>query len=154
MRYWSACHNNFVLPMTVVGCATDFATEREGGDYTIVISNDMVRPDWLPPHVTWIPWGDGDALPGGDEDQIPKAFTFRNMLPEDDFPHSIQSAIATPGCTFPFELPHVPEREAIDAAGRCTEDVMGDYYPVAAWCDRSTFIAGGWRACLEDVGGL
>jgi hypothetical protein len=155
MRYWSACHNNFVLPMTVVGCATDFATDRRGGDYTIVISNDMVRPDWLRPHVTWIPWGDGDALPGsGDEDQIPKMFTFRNMLPEDNFPYSIQSTIATLGCTFEFELPYVPEREEIDEAGMCAQAVMGDYYPVAAWCDKSTFIAGGWRACLKNVDGL
>jgi len=26
---------------------------------------------------------------------------------------------------------------------------MGDYYPVAAWCDKSTFVHGGWQACIE-----
>lgn len=83
VRYWSACHNDFQIPMTVIQCATDFATERKYGDYTIVITNDMVRPGWLSPHVTWMPWGDGDAVAGsGDEDQLPKLFFLRNMLPD------------------------------------------------------------------------
>lgn len=37
-----------------------------------------------------------------------------------------------------------------DAAGRCAEQVMGEYCPVAVWCDRSTFLAGGVRACLKE----
>lgn len=148
-RYWSACHNNFLTPMSVVACATDVFTEREGGYYTIVISNDQLRPDWLNPHVTWLPWGDGAAMPGsGDQDQIPKVFFLRNMLSADDFPYSIQQAIGA-DCTFDFQLPYVPYRYQVEEAGRCAEGIMGDYYPVAAWCDRSTFIAGGWRACLR-----
>jgi hypothetical protein len=26
---------------------------------------------------------------------------------------------------------------------------MGAYYPVALWCDKSTFIHGGWSACIQ-----
>jgi hypothetical protein len=26
---------------------------------------------------------------------------------------------------------------------------MGDYYPVALWCDKATFVAGGFDACLK-----
>jgi hypothetical protein len=26
---------------------------------------------------------------------------------------------------------------------------MGDYYPVALWCDKATFLAGGFDACLS-----
>jgi hypothetical protein len=155
MRYWSACHNDFVLPVSVVGCTTDFATSRQGGYYTIVISNDMVRPDWLPPNITWLPWGDGAAIPGsGDPDQIPKLFFFRNMLPAENFPYSIQEAKKKKGCTFDFQLPYVPKREDVDAAGMCIQSSMGDYYPVAAWCDRSTFMSGGWRTCLKGVDGM
>ena len=88
-------------------------------------------------------------MPGsGDQDQIPKVFFLRNMLPADDFPYSIQKAISA-GCTFDFELPYVPYRYQVEEAGICAQGEMGDYYPVAAWCDRSTFIAGGWRACLR-----
>jgi hypothetical protein len=152
MRYWSACLTDFILPISVVSCATDFETARRGGYYTMVISNDIARPRWLPPNVTWFPWGDGAAIPdSGDPDQVPKLFFFRNMLPAEDFPYSIQEAKAQPGCTFDFQLPIVPKREEIDASGMCIQDVMGDYYPVAAWCDRSTFVHGGWRACLKNV---
>jgi hypothetical protein len=26
---------------------------------------------------------------------------------------------------------------------------MKEYYPDAVWCDRSTFIHGGWQACIK-----
>ena len=31
-----------------------------------------------------------------------------------------------------------------------TQKIMGDYYPVTVWCDKSAFVRGGWRACLAD----
>lgn len=53
------------------------------------------------------------------------------------------------GCTFPFELPYIPKREDMDKAGQCAQQVMRDYYPAAVWCDKSTFVHGGWRACVK-----
>jgi hypothetical protein len=29
---------------------------------------------------------------------------------------------------------------------------MGDYYPVAVWCDVDTFRSGGWRGCFRAAG--
>ena len=71
------------------------------------------------------------------------------MLPAANFPYAIQNAWAA-GCTFDFTFPNFPVRSAIDEEGPCAQQVMGDYYPVAAWCDKSTFIDGGFRACLDD----
>ena len=113
---------------------------REGGDYTIVISDDLLRPDRLRPNINWLPWGD---------EHYPKLVFFRNMLPAPDFRFAIQNAVAA-GCTFDFTLQHLPDRDAIDAMGPCGKQVMGDYYPDAVWCDKSTFIAGGWQACIRQ----
>lgn len=73
---------------------------------------------------------------------------FRNMLPASNFRFAIQNAIKA-GCTFDFNLPYLPDRQLVDRAGKCAQRAMGDYYPVAAWCDESTFIHGGWMACLK-----
>ncbi len=114
-----------------------------GGYYTIVISDDLLRPDWLGPDIDWMPWGD---------EQYPKVVFFRNMLPAADFDYSVQEAREA-GCAFDFTSPRIPSRDDagydVDAAGQCSQRVMGEYYPVAAWCDRSTFADGGWRACIE-----
>jgi hypothetical protein len=123
-----------------VGCTADLTTELEDDFYTIVISDDLLRPDWLKPHTNWLPWGD---------EQYPKLVFFRNMLPATNFPYSIQKAIEHP-CTFNFVLPTIPDRVDVDTAGQCAQQVMGDYYPVAVWCDKSTFTAGGVRACLDE----
>ena len=139
MRYWSLCNNDLALPVPVVNCTADLTTDLQGGDYTIVISDDLLRPDWLRPDINWLPWGDAQYL---------KIVFARNMLPAPTFPFSIQKAIAK-GCTFPFDLPYIPARDVIDTAGQCAQQVMGDYYPVAAWCDKSTFVHGGWRACMK-----
>lgn len=139
VRYWSLCNNDLALPVPVVGCTADLTTNLQRGYYTIVISDDLVRPDWLTPNITWIPWGD---------EQYPKLVFFRNMLPAATFPYAIQNAIAA-GCTFNFDFPTLPDRADVDSAGQCAQQVMGDYYPVAAWCDKSMFIAGGWQACLK-----
>ena len=141
MRFWSICNNDLAIPVPVVGCIADLTTEVEGDYYTLVISDDLLRPDWLKPDTNWLPWGD---------EQYPKLIFFRNMLPASNFPYSIQKAIDPGRCTFDFNFPTLPERDPVDTAGKCAQQVMGDYYPVAAWCDKSTFIAGGFRACLDE----
>ena len=139
MRYWSVCNNDFNLPIPTVKCTADLTTVTEAAYYTIVISDDLLRPNWLRPNVNWLPWGD---------ELYPKLVFFRNMLSNPSFPYSIQNAAAK-GCTFDFTLPYIPDRRAIDTAGQCAQQVMGDYYPVAVWCDMSTFLYGGWQACIR-----
>lgn len=140
MRYWTLCNNDLALPVPVVNCIADLTTDRQNGYYTIVISDDLLRPEWLMPNIDWLPWGDT---------QYPKLVVLRNMLPATNFKFSIQKAIER-GCTFPFMLPNIPDRKLVDEQGPCTQDVMGEYYPVAAWCDKSTFVHGGWQACLKE----
>jgi hypothetical protein len=140
LRYWSLCQNDFVNPFPVVKCTSDLNTTLdEDGFYTIVISDDLLRPDWVPADATWLPWGD---------EQLLKVVFFRNMLAAPNFRHSIQNAIAH-GCTFQLNFPNPPSGDEVEGAGRCAENVMGDYYPVAVWCNQSTFKVGGWRACLR-----
>ena len=140
MRYWSVCAANFALPVTTVGCTADLTTKLEGGYYTIVISDDLKRPDWLRPNVNWLPWGDA---------KYPKIVFFRNMLPAPGFPFSIQKAVTESDCSFDFDLPNIPNSDELEPAGECAQQAMADYYPVAVWCDRSTFVHGGWQACLN-----
>ncbi len=140
MRYWSVCHSNFALPMTTVDCAADLTIARQGSYYTIVISDDLLRPSWLRPDINWLPWGD---------EGYPKLVFFRTMLPEPNFPFAIQNVITTPMCTFEFKFPNIPPRDKVDTAGQCAQSVMQDYYPVALWCDKSTFQSGGWEACIK-----
>jgi len=157
MRYWSVCNNDFALPIPVVRCLTDQGTVTQGGYYTIVISDDLLRPGWLKPNVNWLPWGD---------EQYPKLVFFRNMIPVKDeskyktipFPYAIQkvvigcykNACINPNAVFDFTLPDLPPRADVTAAGPYVQKIMGDYYPVATWCDKSTFKHGGWQACLKD----
>ena len=140
MRYWALCNMNLTSPPSVVACATDLTTRLQGKYYTIVISDDRQRPDWLRPNVNWLPWGDV---------QYPKFVVLRNILPSPDFPHDAEDAWAE--CPFDFSFPEVPDRSALDAVGPCAQRVMGDYYPVALWCDKATFLAGGFDACLRDA---
>jgi hypothetical protein len=139
LRYWALCEQDLALPLSLVGCVTDFNANRVGGYYTIVISDDMVRPKWLRPEVNWLPYGD---------EQYPKFVVIRNMLPASDFPYAIQNAWT--GCAFNFTFSNPPNRSVIDDEGPCAEGVMGDYYPVAVWCDKSKFIAGGAQACFKE----
>jgi hypothetical protein len=141
LRYWGACQGELVSPLPVMGCATDASTPLDGhGFYTIVISNDMLPPEWLPQQVVWLPWGD--------ETNVPKLIFMRNLLASSDFSESVQNAIDK-GCWFELQFPTPPTQEAITTAGQCAQGVMGDYYPEAVWCDRQTFIQGGWRACFR-----
>jgi hypothetical protein len=146
VRYWSLCNNDFALPVPAVRCVSDLTARIEGGWFTVVISDDLTRPEWLRPGVNWLPWGD---------EQYPKLVFFRHLLATDSFPHSIQqvvkgcpSSCVHPDAVFDLVLPDVPRRSVIQAPGPAVQRVMGDYYPVAAWCDKSTFERGGWQACL------
>lgn len=141
IRYWSMCLASFVSPLPIEGCAVDAGTPvDENGFYTVVISNDVLRPNWLPSQVVWIPWGD--------EKMVPKALVVRNLLPTANFRHTAQNAIKK-GCGVPFNFPVPPTQEVIAQASQCTQNTMDDYYPTATWCDRSDFKAGGWAACFS-----
>ena len=76
----------------------DQAAVVQGGYYTIVISDDLLIPNWLQPNVNWLPWGD---------EQYPKLVFMRNMVPvtrndtnyttaEVPFPYAIQWVVQ--GC--------------------------------------------------------
>jgi hypothetical protein len=137
MRYWAMCNMNLTWPPSVVACATDLTTILQAQTFTIVISDDRQRPDWLRPNVNWLPWGDV---------QYPKFVVLRNILPSPEFPYAAEDVWKE--CAFDFQFP--PDPSLLDAKGPCSEDVMGDYYPVALWCDKETFLAGGFQACLRD----
>lgn len=143
MRYWALCEQDLALPLSLVDCVTDETTRLEGSDYTIVISDDRQRPDWLRPNINWLPYGD---------EQYPKLVVIRNMLPAPDFPYAIQKVWEANDheCTFNFSFTDLPDRGAIDEKGPCAKDIMGDYYPDAVWCDKATFVHGGWQACIRD----
>jgi len=146
LRYWGLCQADVVSPLPVDGCATDANTPLDGhGFYTIVISNDILRPDWLPKGVVWLPWGD--------EKMVPKLIFMRNLLSSDDFSQSVQNALSEDNhCGFDFNFPVPPTQEAIKASGQCAQGVMGDYYPQAVWCDQQLFMKGGWKACFRTAG--
>jgi len=166
LRYWSMCNTQFEPPIAAVGCFSDRSVVTQGGWFTVAITDDLTRPEWLPRNINWLPWGDA---------QYPKWFFYRNMIPvesdaeyddPDLFPYAIQKVLVdcwkgkadtppTNQCRHPeavvdFTFPDLPPRADIDAAGPYVQEIMGDYYPVAAWCDKSTFLRGGWRACLDD----
>jgi hypothetical protein len=157
MRYWSVCNNDLVLPVPAVRCMDDQAAVTQDGYYTLVISDDLLRPDWLQSNVNWLPWGD---------EQYPKLVFFRNMIPvarndtnyttaEVPFPYAIQWVVKgcplhceNPNAVINFTLPYVPQRADFTIPGQHAQKIMGDYYPVAGWCDKSTFVQGGWQACI------
>ena len=144
IRYWSMCLGALVSPLPITGCAVDAETALdEEKFYTVVISNDVLRPDWLPLESVWLPWGD--------EQMFPKTIIVRNTLPSPGFGQSVQQAIAN-GCGVEFNFPTPPSRTSITEAGKCTQTVMGDYYPVAVWCAKGVFIQGGWKACFDEAG--
>lgn len=169
MRYWSFCSTDFELPVGSVGCLYDGSVVSQQGWYTLVISDDVARPGWLNPTVAWLPWGDG---------QYHKWFFYRHMIPvgseadydsPDLFAYSIQKVVAGcwrgksnpdpvlgklqcahPDAVLDFTFPNLPPRADFTNTGRGTQKIMGDYYPVATWCDMAVFKQGGWRACLKD----
>lgn len=65
-------------------------------------------------------------------------------------PHLSRGEFARRLLTFTVPVPMT--HDAIAQGGQCAQKVMGDYYPVAIWCDRSDFKAGGWAGCLSESG--
>lgn len=121
VRYWSMCQNDQVTPYPVVACAADFETavDAEGWfTYVVAAPEDVPARATADPTVTVLPWG---------STEVPKkTLLYRNMLPSDEFlPQSVQSA------------------QGGDPAA-----TMGPYYPRGAYCETSTFEAGGVAACL------
>ena len=144
MRYWSMCVGALVSPLPITGCAVDASTPLDDGRfYTVVISNDVLRPEWLPSEDVWLPWGD--------EQMFPKTIFLRNTLPSPDFGQSVQQAISQ-GCGVEFNFPSPPTQDGITKAGQCTRKVMGDHYPVAVWCDQDVFVQSGWQGCFKKAG--
>jgi len=84
----------------------------------------------------------------GTYEQYPKAVVFHNMLPATDFPYAILGVWES-GCMFDMSFSDLPNRKALDDEGPCAQEIMGDYYPEAVWCDKSTFMHGGWQACIK-----
>jgi hypothetical protein len=145
LRYWGLCQAELVSPLPVMGCTTDANTPLdEDGFYTIVISNDVLRPEWLTQDAVWLPWGD--------EKNVPKLIFMRNLLASANFNQSVQYAIDPGKCGFNLTFPNPPTQDVIKDSGQCAQAVMGDYYPEAVWCDRQIFISGGWQACFSAAG--
>jgi hypothetical protein len=142
IRYWAVCNMDLAPPIPVVECATDLDLRLQGQYYTIVVSDDRQRPGWLRPNIDWLPWGD---------EQYQKLFAVRHILPSPNFPYDVQDARRQSECLFDFDFPYIPPRSAFDNAGPFCEAVMGEYYPVALWCDKATFVAGGFDACMRDA---
>lgn len=64
LRYWSMCVASLVSPLPITACTVDAETPLdEERFYTVVISNDVIRPDWLPRENAWLPWGDEQMSP-------------------------------------------------------------------------------------------
>ncbi len=159
LRYWSFCNYDLALPVPVVRCTVDQTAQIDGGYYTIVVSDDLLRPSWLAPRINWLTWGD---------EQYPKLMFLRNMYPvrseaeyaDIPFQYAIQKVVQNcylgnqasckyPNATIDFALPKLPPRADIDRAGPRVQKIMGEYYPVAAWCDKEVFEREGWQGCLK-----
>lgn len=109
---------------------------NQQGWYTVVISDDVARPDWLPVPIAWMPWGD---------EQFQKWSFNRHMIPveseadydsADLFQYAIQKVVA--GCWRGQN-----DADPVQGKLRCN-------HPVAVWCDKYAFEHAGWRACLRD----
>lgn len=104
VRYYSICSNE-LLSQRFVGCLHDDRIPLDDqGFFTVIISDDVNRPDWATDanRIGWLPWG-----PYPDN-----LVYFRHMLPRSDFREAIHN---------------VPQ-------GTAPETVMGDYFPVGAYC--------------------
>ena len=140
LRYWSLCNNDQRLPYPVVACQADYSTNLDqSGYYTYVVSQPErgEAPSWVPPDATWLPWG---SL------HNPNILLLRHMLPDPNFPHSVQAAIDA-GCVVDNQSGVSPSRDEIVKQGKCAQGVMGEYYPQAVYCDKQVFISQGWQGC-------
>lgn len=117
VRYWSLCTNEFVS-QRYVGCLYDAQVPLDGeGYFTLVVSDPAQRPDNAT-DANAIAW-----LPWGMvyPDSV---VIYRHMLPSPHFAQAVQNV--------PYGTP----------AG----EVMGEYLPRVAYCDRATIEAAGSAA--------
>ena len=149
LRYWSMCNNVEAKPYPVVLCQADYATQLDGnGEYTYVLSLDTsgaptpTPPDWLPADATWLPWGPTDE---------PNILILRNMLPATGFTQAVQDAEVA-GCTIDNQADAPVPYAAQVTASQCARHVMGEYYPLVAYCDEDVFISQGWQGCFSAAG--
>lgn len=111
LRYWSICQNEFVT-QRVTGCVADHAATLDAsGYYNVVVSDGADRPSNARPEEGF-DWLSWGAWYDGE-------IIYRHMLPDPAFAQAIQR---------------------VDADEQ-TDAVMGDYFPVATYCDRATFEA-------------
>lgn len=130
MRYWSVCQND--LPtQRYVGCVADYQAHLDDdGYFTVMVSDEADRPE------NAIAQNGIDWLAWGP--YIDALLIYRHMLPDPGFPYSIQQ---------------VP-------AGTAPVDVMGEYMPQSAYCQREIVESAGpyaadiFAACRAYTNGL
>lgn len=121
VRYWSICQNELVT-QRVVACLADHEVPiDEHGYLTLVMSDPADRPANAD-DAHGVAW-----LPWGGA-FYESVLLYRHMFPADDFAGAVQRI-----------PPGTPAR-----------DVMGDYYPVIAYCATEAFEQGGAAACLAE----
>ena len=125
LRYWSFCTYD-AQGEAGYGCAADYTAAIRHGYVTYVISDPGARPGNARARngVTWLPWGG---------DQYSAQIVERNMLPSPRFAHAVQRITQRGSHSNP-------------------QQVMGVYYPRAAYCTTALFKRGGWRACFRAAG--
>ena len=114
LRYWSLCTNE-ILTQRFVDCLSDAELPLDAqGYFTLVVSDPAERP--------------ANAIPGNGIAWLPwggvypdSLLIYRHMLPDPDFAEAIQN--------IPYGTP--------------PEEVMGEYFPRLAYCDRATIEAAG-----------
>lgn len=118
-----------IAALPIDGCATDAATLLDrNGFCMIAITNDVLRPHWLPPRVAWLPFGD--------ENMDRRLIVLRNTPPSPGFRKTVQNTLSQ-DCGFDFAVPKTPGQAEIKRSGQCIQNLMGDGYPKAVSCNRS-----------------
>ncbi|AXQ28449.1 hypothetical protein D0B54_07030 [Solimonas sp. K1W22B-7] len=126
LRYWSLCTNEFVS-QRYVDCLSDYEVPVDAqGYFTLVVSDPAQRPSNAT-DAKAIAW-----LPWGSvyPDSV---LIYRHMLPSPHFAQAVQN--------IPYGTPPV--------------EVMGEYLPKVAYCDRATIEAAGsaaqaFEACAAE----
>jgi hypothetical protein len=119
LRYWSFCTNAYRKPYPVCSCVADHEAPLDSsGFYTIVVSTPAERPTNATP-ANGITWVNWGST------SVNMLMMMRHMIPAADFTQSAANV----------------------APGQPASTAMGDYTPVAKFCDASTFEAGGATAC-------
>jgi hypothetical protein len=123
LRYWSLCSGESRVTTRTADCLADRQVALRGDRaYTIVVSKPEDRPANALRRcgVSWLDMGRGD----GDQRSDYAAIIMRNMLVSKDFAQAIQ---------------RVPDP-------RSAREVMGPYFPDAAYMAKATFEAKGCPA--------